>query len=122
MKHHKEHHHKKAEGGSIKQEGPHQEATNAKKTEAMEHGDEYKGDKRAEREVKVEKHKGGSMRAKRARGGHIAGKEPKHRLDKRARGGSAKSPLSGADAPNLAYAHGNLKVDQAAKGKTVKAD
>lgn len=117
-------HHKKAEGGSVNQEGPHEEETNEKKDEKMEHADEYKGKDRANREVKVEKKKGGAVhkRPERKRGGAVHGMKPKMRLDKRARGGSPKSPLSGADAPNLSYARGNLGVDDGGKGKTVKAD
>lgn len=104
---------------SEKQEGPHEEATNEEKTEKMEHPNEYKGKNRADHEVEIEKKHGG--RVKRKAGGAVHGKKPHHRLDKRARGGAAKSPMSGADAPNLSYAHGNLAVDDGGKGKTVKA-
>lgn len=127
-------HHKKASGGGMKSEaqsGPHQEETNMKTSESMEHEDEYKGKNPAEREVTVEKKKGG--RVKRARGGHVSdhkhtkggravmGKPPGMRLDKKARGGSPKNPLSGADTTPLPYMHGNLSGDDGAKGKKVKA-
>lgn len=108
-------HKKHASGGGIAQSGPHQETTNKAKSEKMEHSGEFKGGNRADREVKVEKKKGG--RVKRKHGGHVGGEKPMQRLDKRARGGAAKSPLSGADAPNLSYAHPNLKVDDGGKGK-----
>lgn len=106
--------------GKEAQTGPHEEETNKKTSETMEHPDEYKGKGPANKEVTVEKKKGG--RVKRARGGHVVhGKPPGMRLDKKARGGSAKSPLSGADAPNLPYAHGSLGVDKGGHGKKVKA-
>lgn len=117
MKH--KHGHKKAGGGSIAQTGPHEEATNAKKTEKMEHPNEYKGKGMAEKEVKVEKKKGGKIERK--RGGKVPGHATTHRLDKKARGGAAKSPLSGADAPNMSYAHGNLKAGSEGQGKDSKA-
>lgn len=125
MKGHKDHEsrmhhegkHKRASGGGIAQKGPHEEQTNAKKTEKMEHPAPFKGKNPATHEIKVEKNKGG--RVERKAGGRVPGKEAAHRLDKRARGGAAKSPLSGADAPNLSYAKPNLKVDSEAKGKSI---
>lgn len=104
--------------GKIKQTGPHQEQTNAKKTEKMKQSAPFKGKNRAAQEIKVEKKDGG--RVERKRGGKVGGEKPKANLGRRARGGAAKSPLSGADAPNLPYAHGNLGVDQGGKGKTIK--
>ena len=56
--------------------------------------------------------RGHQKRVMRKRGGKVEGKKAEHRLDKRARGGSvgggsARHPLSGADAPPLAYARGS---------------
>lgn len=59
--------------------------------------------------------KGGKL--KRKSGGKIPGVSPKARLDKSARGGSPKNPMSGANAPNLGYAKPNLSIDQGGKGK-----
>lgn len=116
LHHHGEHRKERAKGGGIAQEGPHEEATNKKKEEKMMHPDAHDGKERAHKEIKVEKKEGGKVK-RRARGGHIKGEKPKHRLDKKARGGSASHPLSGASAENLAYAHPNLKVDAHGKGK-----
>lgn len=100
----------KAKGGAAKQP-PAQEATNAKKVEKDKISSEYKGRNRASRVVPPAKKKGGS----------VAGKTPEMRLDKRARGGAAKNPLSGADAPNLSYAKGDLGIDDGGKGKKISA-
>lgn len=56
--------------------------------------------------------RGHQKRVMRRHGGKVDGKKAHHRLDKRARGGavgggSARHPLSGADAPPLAYARGS---------------
>lgn len=121
MKHEKKSH-KKA-GGSIAQSGPHEEQTNAKKTEKMMHPDVETQKDEGHQKMKVEKKKGGSVKHKRPErkhGGMVPGKKPHANLGKRARGGSAKSPLSGADAPNLGYAHGDLGIDQGGKGKDKK--
>ena len=63
--------------------------------------------------------KGGKIK-RRKRGGMVPGKEPAPRLDKRARGGGVatpKSPLSGADAPNLSYAKSNITSNTEGAGK-----
>lgn len=101
---------KRASGGGIAQKGPHEEQTNAKKKEKMEHPAPFKGKNMATHEIKVEKKKGGS----------VPGGASAKNLGKFARGGAAKSPLSGADAPNLSYAKPNLKIDDGGKGKSIK--
>lgn len=86
----------------------------------MLHEDKHDGKERGHEKVEVTKKDGGKVEHhKRKRGGPVEGKHPEHRLDKRARGGAMtpKSPYSGADAPNLKYAHGDLAVDAHGKGK-----
>ena len=73
----------------------------------------------------------------RKHGGKVHGKHPGHRLDKRRRGGhvehkehhmerarggrmTPKDPLSGADAPDLGYAKGNLSAGSEGEGKDKK--
>lgn len=57
------------------------------------------------------------------RGGKVEGKMPKHRLDKRARGGrmTPKSPLSGAgDMKRMSYEGTMDHQDEGGKGPTVR--
>lgn len=104
----------RATGGGIKQSGPHQEQTNAKKGEKPMKAP-FAEKEQGNQKIAVTKKKGG--RVERKSGGAVKGDAPKARLDKRARGGAAKSPLSGANAPNLGYAHGNLKAGSQGQGK-----
>lgn len=89
----------------------------AAKTEEMHIKDAHFGKDRGDEKVEVTKKKGG--RVKRKHGGHVPGKDVKPRLDRRARGGavgSAKHPLSGADAPDMPYTSGGVGVGQKGKG------
>lgn len=109
---------KRATGGSVAQKGEHQEETNKASTEKMHIADGHYGKERGNEKEEVTKKKGG--RVKRKKGGHVPGHAAPHRLDKRKRGGrisSPEHPLSGADAPNLPYGHGNLKAGSEGQGK-----
>lgn len=106
---------KRASGGKV---AGSQETTNASSTEKMHIADGHYGKMRGNEKETVTKKKGGKVARK--RGGSVPGKEAAHRLDKRQRGGriaSPEHPLSGADAPNLGYAHGNLSAGSEGKGK-----
>lgn len=109
---------KHASGGIAGGKSASEEETNKDKKEKMKLGNVEEEKDEANHKIKVEKANGGKIkRHKRAGGGHVPGHKPAHRMDKRARGGSAKSPMSGADAPNLSYGHGNLKAGSEAEGK-----
>lgn len=106
---------KHATGGIAGGKSASEEETNKEKTEKMKLGNVEEKKDEANHKIEVSKKKGGKIERK--RGGHVPGHKPAHRMDKRARGGAAKSPLSGASAENLSYAHGNLKAGSEAEGK-----
>lgn len=112
---HGEHRSKHAAGGIAGGKSESQEETNKDKTEKMKLGNVEEAKDEANHKIKVAKKEGG--RIKRKSGGHVPGHKTMHRLDKKARGGAAKDPLSGASAENLSYAHGNLKAGSEGMGK-----
>lgn len=80
-------------------------------------------EKAEDRKPESGRKRGGKMEAKkRAKGGKVHGKHPGHRLDKRARGGrmTPKSPLSGADGPDLGYAKADIPSGSEGEGRARK--